>query len=192
MGQVVCFAVLQPQGHEILGIHGSVTHLLVEGVPVGHFPSVRQARHQDGQARLAEEHLPDVPGFGLDISLRRHFPASGPEFVPVNEEIPVGGVVPLLQNVLELGGEHGKMIEDEVQLQVNALGLQVFDVLPGGHPPVQVVADDGEATVQVRVEQAGQNVKGPEGPPQLRQVQCPGNLRKVSPHAVGVGIEHSA
>ena len=97
-----------------------------------------------------------------------------------------------MQNVLELGGEHGKMVENEVQLQVNALGLQVFDVLPGGHPPVQVVADDGEATVQVRVEQAGQDVKGPEGSPQLRQVQCPGNLRKVSPHAVGVGIEHSA
>ena len=68
--QPVCLAVLQIPGvHQVLGIHTVILHLLVEGVPVGHIPAVREADHQNGQSGLPEEHILDERRIRLNVAL---------------------------------------------------------------------------------------------------------------------------
>ena len=82
------------------------------------------------------------------------------------------------------------MVQDKVQLQIDAQILQPLQVIPGSHGLIQTVIDDGETPVQVGVEEAGQDVEGGKCPPQFFLFQNGGNIRQGAAHAVGVGIEH--
>ncbi len=139
-------------------------HLLVEGVPIGALGAVGELYHQHGQAGLAEEHVLDVLLPGNQHALFVQLAAAFPELVPVDEEILIGGGVPFFHQVLELGRLDGQVVQDEVQLQVDAHVLEGLQVLLCGDHPVDAVVDDGEAPVQVGVEQAGENVEGGKGP----------------------------
>ena len=55
------------------------------------------------------------------------------------------------------------MVQDEIQLQVDAQILQIFEILRPGDISVDVIADDGETTVKIRAVQAGEDVDGTEG-----------------------------
>ena len=122
-------------------------HLLVEGVPIGALGAVGKLHHQHGQAGLAEEHVLDVLLPGDQDALFVQVAAAFPELVPVDEEILIGRGVPFFHQVLELRGLDGQVVQDEVQLQVDAHGLERFQVLLFGNDPVDAVVDDGEAPV---------------------------------------------
>ena len=169
-----------------------IAHLLVEGVPVGHIPSVGETNHENGQTGLAEEHIPDQLRPGLDVPLGCHVAAALPEPVPVDEEVPVGGSIAVFQNVLELPGEYRGMVQNEVQGQVNVLSLQPLQILPAGQKLVEVVVDEGKTPIQVGIEHAGENVKGGEGAPEFRALQQLHGIGQPGANAVGVGVEHGA
>ena len=185
------FAVLQGQrGHERLLLQRRIAHLLIERVPVGDLAAVRQADHQQRQAGLAQKHVLHGGRVGLDIALRRHPPVALPEGVPVDEEIAVGGGVPAAQDVLELRGEHGQVVEHEVELEVEPQRAQAGEVRLRGQAAVQVIADDGKAPVEVAVEHAGQDVEGAEGALQLRPGEQVGRSAEGAAQAVRIGVEH--
>ena len=91
-------------------------HLLVEGVPVGALGAVGKLHHQHGQAGFAEEHILDVLLPGNQDALFVDVAAAFPELVPVDEEVLILRGVALLEQVLELGGLDGHMVQDDIQL----------------------------------------------------------------------------
>ena len=84
------------------------------------------------------------------------------------------------------------MVEDKIQRQVNVFSLEFLQILPAGQKLVEVVVDEGEATVQVGIEHAGKNVEGGKSPPKFGIVQKLHRIRQFGADAVGVGVEHGA
>ena len=166
--------------------------LLVEGVPIRSAGAIGEVHHEKRQAGLTEEHVLQILLTGLEDAVRADLPAARPELVPGDEEVLIFRGRALFHQILELGGEHGEVVEDEIQLQVHAHVPQGGKVLFPGGVPVEAVVLDGEAPVQVRVEEAGQDVEGGEGLLQLRRAQKGGGLLERAAQAVGVGVEHGA
>ena len=115
--------------HQVLGIHMVVVNALIEGIPVGDLPAVREAHHEDWQPRLAEEHVPDQGGIRLNIALSRHFTVALPKAIPVDEKVPEGGIVTVFQNILKFLGQYGGVVQNEIQGQVDIQILQVLQIL---------------------------------------------------------------
>jgi len=128
----------------------------------------------------------------LDVALRRHLAVTGPEGVPVDEEVVVGRPLAAGQDVLELGRQHRGVVEDEVELQVEPRSGQRLEVGGLRQKVVQPVVDHAEAAVEVAVEHAGEQVQRPERAGDLgtlheRRQACQGAVE-----AVGVGVQHDA
>ena len=178
--------------HQVLGIHMVVVNALIEGVPVGDLSAVRKAHHKDGQTWLAEEHIPDQRCIRLDIALSRHFTVALPKAIPVDEKVPEGGIVTVFQNILKFLGQYGGVVQNEIQGQVDIQILQVLQILRRGQKMVQAVVDQGEAPVQIRVENAGKDIEGGKGPLKLRAAQHRDDVPQGAAYAVRVGVEHCA
>ena len=192
-GQKHRFSILDRRClHQVLGVYPVVFHLLVEGIPVGNIPAVRETYHQNWQTGLPEEHILCKLRVRPDIALGGHGPVAFPESVPVNKEIPVGGTVSVFQNVLKFPGQYGGVIQDEIQGQVHIHGPEIVQVLRRGKQTVQTIVDQGKAPVQVRVENAGQNIEGSKRILQLRPFQNGYNVPQRAANAVRVGVEHHA
>ena len=176
--------------HQLAGVHLAVAHLLIEGVPVGHLAAVRHAHHQDGQAGLAEEHIPNQLGIRLDVALLGHLAVSFPELVPVDEEVLIAGVLAVFEQVLELGRQHRGVVQNQIELQIDAQFAQRVQVGLTGVALVQVVVDHREAPVQIGVEDAGQDVEGIEGALHLAPAQQGHDVGQGAAHAVRVGVQH--
>jgi len=193
VGEHVGGAVLQGRRlHEVLGVHAWVAHLLVEGVPVGLLRAIGHADHEDRQAGLAEEHVLDEVLIGLDVALRGHLAVAVPERVPVDEEVRVLRGLPVAQDVLELRGEHGGVVEDEVELEVDPQPREGREVGLGREQVAERVVDHGEAPVEVRVEHAGQDVGGLEDVLQCRGLEEGHEVRERPADRVGVRVDHGA
>src|SRR5699024_5159688 len=92
----------------------------------------------------------------------------------------------------ELGRLDGQMVQNEVQLQVHAHVLKSFQILLPGNHPVDAVVDDGEAPVQIGVEQAGENVKGGKGSLYSVLLEKAYRLGERAAQTVGIGVEHGS
>ena len=167
-----------------------VVNALIEGIPVRDLPAVRKAHHEDGQTRLAEEHVPDQGGIRLNIALSRHFPVALPEAIPVDEKVPEGGRVAIFQNILKFLGKHGGVVQYKIQGQIDIQGLQILQILRRGQKMVQAVVNQGEAPVQICVENAGKDIEGGKGTLKLRAAQHRDNVPQGAAYAVRVGVEH--
>ena len=192
-GQPVCLCILQAAGrHQILRVKHRIAHLLIEGVPVRPLAAIGHANHQDGQARLAEEHVLNQCRVWLDVSLRRHLALSRPEAVPVDKEVTVGRFIAPRQQILKLRAEHGKVIEHKVQLQIQPKLAHTLKTALIGQQAVEIVTGHGKAAVQIAVEQAGQDVKRPKCPPAFGTGQKVRLRRQVAAQAIRISIEHHA
>ena len=126
-------SILNPGNfHQLLDGGTLILDILIEGVPIGHIPSVGKPHHENGQARLAEKHILNQFRIGLDIAFLRHLSPAGPKGIPVDEKVPIGRLVPVFQDVLKLRAEHRGMVQNKVQLQVNAQFFQLFQILTAG------------------------------------------------------------
>ena len=140
-----------------------VDDFLIEGVPVRNVSAVRKTDHQDRQACLAEKHVFDVLFIRLNVAAFTHFAAALPELVPVDEEVAVFGCFTVFDDVLELVGQNGDVVEDEVHHQVDLEIMKIVDIFGIGQGFGDLVVDQGEAAVKVGVEDTRQNVEGFEG-----------------------------
>ena len=86
-----------------------------------------------------------------------------PELVPVDEEVAVFGRFTVFDDVLELVGQNGNVVEDEVHHQVDLEIMKIVDIFGIGQGFGDLVVDQGEAAVEVGVEDTRQNVEGFEG-----------------------------
>ena len=84
------------------------------------------------------------------------------------------------------------MIQDEIQGQVHIHGPEIVQVLRRGEQTVQAVVDQRKAPVQVRVENAGQDIEGGKRIFQLRPFQNGYDVSQRSANAVRIGVEHHA
>lgn len=167
-----------------------VVYALIEGVPVGDLPAVRKPHHKDGQTWLAEEHIPDQGGIRLDIALSRHLPVALPETIPVDEKVTEGRSVAIFQNILKFLGKHGGVVQYKIQGQIDIQGLHILQILRRCQKMVQAVVNQGEAPVQICVENAGKDIEGGKGTLKLRAAQHRDNVPQGAAYAVRVGVEH--
>ena len=90
--------------HDILCIQDRIFDFLIEGIPVRYIFPIRETYHQNRKTRFAEEHMLDQLLIRLDVAFLCHGSLTVPEFVPVNEEITIFGIVTIFQNILKLAG----------------------------------------------------------------------------------------
>lgn len=69
----------------------------------------------------------------------------------------------MAEDVLELTGEHGRMVEDEVELEIEPEVAQGFQIARRRIQLVEPVVDHREAAIEVGVEDAGEQVHRAEG-----------------------------
>ena len=101
----ICLIILHVSYlHDILCIQNRIFDFLIEGIPVRYIFPIRETYHQDRKTRLAEEHMLDQLLIRLDVAFLGHGSLTVPEFVPVNEEITIFGIVTIFQNILKLTG----------------------------------------------------------------------------------------
>ena len=101
---------------QVLRVYGVVEHFLIECIPVRNLGAIRHTHHQNRQAGFAEKHLIQIFFVWLNIPLCGHFPAAVPEFVPIDEEIFVFGLLPFLQQILKLRRENRCVVQNKIQL----------------------------------------------------------------------------
>ena len=163
-----------------LGIGVNVHLLLEEGVP-----------EANGLAVVQGEVLIGALGFshvkGLQIFLGRF--AAGPELVPVDEHVTVGGGVSLFLIILKFLAADGNMVQHEVCHQV-VFFRQMVNVLPAAKGWIHcVVVDNSEAPVAGGGKER-QHMDAAKDPRKVL-VQNVGKSLQVFPHAVRIGDEHT-
>ncbi|MPN15976.1 hypothetical protein SDC9_163312 [bioreactor metagenome] len=84
--------------------------------------------------------------------------ASGPEPVPIDKEIPVYRIIPFFQDIPELRGLNGGVIDHKIKNQLYAAFSDAREILPGGQGFIEPVINNRKAPVQIRMEQAWQDV----------------------------------
>src|SRR5665647_259411 len=86
--------------------------------------------------------------------------------------------------------EDREVVDDEVELQVQAERADRVQVRLACIHLVEAVVDHGEAAIQVRVEEAGQDVERPEGAGEVRPCHQVDDVGEPTAHAVRVRVQH--
>ena len=180
------------QSAQLSRIDRLVADLLIEGVPVGPSGAVREADLENRQAGLAHEELVQIVLLRNDVAILPHLSAVPPELVPIDEKVPVLGLIPLLQQIFELGRGHGEMVENQVELEGDTQGIEGLDIGLGDQVPVEVVIDNGEATIEVTVEKGRQDIEKGKNILELGTPQQTDHIGQSAADAVGIGIQHDA
>ena len=82
------------------------------------------------------------------------------------------------------------MVEDEVELEVDAECLEGGKIVLRGELPIQAVVDHREAAIEIGVIEAGQDVERLEHAREFRAAQERDDVAQMAPDAVGIGVEN--
>ena len=113
-----------------------------------------------------------------------------PEFVPIYKEILITGRTAVFKDILKLRRKYRRVVQDKVQLQINAKRIQRLQILLLRHQLVQPVINYRKAAIQIRVEKTWKDVERSKSSCQLGSLQKIHNVVKRASYAVRISVQH--